>query len=480
MKLLIVDDEENVRKGLATFLGLSGHESVSVPSVAAAKEALAGGIASGSAAGGASSGPFGAALVDIYIGAENGAAVLDFVAERGLGLAVVMMSGKGSVKDAVDAVKRGAYDFLEKPLDTDRLLSILRNIERESAATDRIEAFRSEWLAEHVYLEKGSDYAAAFEQARRAAASPLSVLVSGPSGSGKELAARWIHLCSPRSRGPFVAVNCAAIPAELAESEFFGSKKGAFTGALADRAGYFEAASGGTLFLDEVGELPLALQAKLLRAVELGEIQRLGSSEAMRVDLRIVAATNRDLGAEIAAGRFREDLYWRLAQTTIVLPSLDARRSEIRGLALFLAAPIRAQMGAQAPALGEAALGYLESRSWPGNVRELRAFIERSLWLAPQCGALRLDYLASLETARPAAASQPSGLAPISRNATIPANEDGLDTIKSLAEAKDDFEREYVSAALERSGGSVAKAAQALGLLPNNLSRKIKELGIRH
>lgn len=457
MRVLVVDDEENVRKGIATFLELSGHEAIGAKDLAAARAALAGGEAEG----------FGAAIVDVYVGAENGSSLLDYCSELGIASPVIMMSGKGSVKDAVAAVRKGAYDFLEKPLDTDRLLAILRNLERETAVLRRLDALRDSWLAEHVFMEEGSALAAAFETARKTAASPLSILVTGPTGSGKELAARWIHLCSPRSQGPFVAVNCAAIPPDLGESAFFGSRKGSYTGAISDRPGYFEAAAGGTLFLDEVGEIGLGLQGALLRAVETGEIQPIGEQTTRRADARIVAATNRGLRAEIASGRFREDLYWRLAQAQVALPALAERRAEIRGLAEFLASPIRARMGADAPMLDESAFAYLESRSWPGNVRELRAFLERALWLAPKNGRIDGDYLAGLDYSPPGA-SRHEG-APLVPTAGL----------TSLAEAKEAFERAYVGKALEATGGSVARAAELLGLLPNNLSRKLKELGLR-
>jgi DNA-binding NtrC family response regulator len=469
MKVLVVDDEENVRKGIATFLELSGHEARTVAGLGAARAALleverAAPIGAAAPGVGAA---FQAALVDVYVGAENGAALLDFASERNLEVPIIMMSGRASVKDAVAAVRKGAYDFLEKPLDTDRLLSILRNLERETSTLRRLEALREAWLEEHVFMAPGSALAAAFEAAGRTAASPLSILVSGPTGSGKELVAHWIHLCSPRSQGPFVAVNCAAIPPDLAESAFFGSMKGAFTGASADRPGYFEAASGGTLFLDEVGELGLGLQAGLLRAVETGEIQSVGAERPRRVDARIVAATNRDLRAEIGAGRFREDLYWRLAQARVSLPALAERPGEIAGLAGFLAAPMRAQMGAAAPELGEEALAYLESRPWPGNVRELRAFLERALWLAPRGALIGGEYLAALEGSGP-------GLGHAAEPPSPPPEE-----LRNLAEAKEAFEKAYVGRALEASGGSVTRAAEILGLLPNNLSRKLKELGLR-
>jgi DNA-binding NtrC family response regulator len=473
MRVLVVDDEENVRKGIATFLELSGHEAVAATDLASARTALGG--ESGSRT------DIGAALVDVYVGDGNGASLLDFASERGIATPLIMMSGRGSVKDAVAAVRAGAYDFLEKPLDTDRILAILRNLERESAALRRIDAFRGGWLEEHVYFGKGSALETAFRSAERMAASPLSILVSGPTGSGKELVARWIHICSPRSQGPFVAVNCAAIPAELAESAFFGSRKGAYTGSASDRRGWFEAASGGTLFLDEVGELDPGIQAALLRAVETGEIQPVGADRPSHADARIIAATNRDLLAETATGRFREDLYWRLAQARVTLGPLAERRADIRGLADFLASPLRSRMGPGAPTVGEDALAWLESRPWPGNVRELRAFLERALWLAPSGSVIGAGFLEGLEVSA-AAAAPSAGAAPLGP----PCARAGLEAkglapagTGNLAEAKEAFERAYVEAALAQAGGSVARAAELLGMLPNNLSRKLKELGLR-
>jgi DNA-binding NtrC family response regulator len=492
MRVLVLDDEENVRKGLATFLGLSGYEAVAVADLASAREALARarpGRGAAAGEGGRGAEPFLAALADVYVGSEDGASLIgDGCGADGSRVPVVMMSGRAAVKDALAALKRGAYDFLEKPLDTDRLLAILRNLEREAAAERRVDALRETWREEHLFAAPGSGFAAVVEEAERIASSPLSVLVTGPTGSGKELVARWIHLSSPRSQGPFVAVNCSAIPAELAESAFFGYRKGSFTGAAADTPGYFEAASGGTLFLDEVGEIALPLQAKLLRAAESGEIQSVGGTRVERADVRIVAATNRDLAAEAAAGRFREDLFWRLAQATLRLPALAERGGELRDLAAFLAEPIRTRIGPDAPRLGERALSYIEEREWPGNVRELRAALERGLWLAPRGGELSPADLAQ-RGAAPAppsngAAREPapgrgaaaSDARPCGRQAELAAEvASGL----SLAEAKAAFERAYVEKAVAAAGGSVARAAESLGLRPNNLSRKLRDLGIR-
>jgi DNA-binding NtrC family response regulator len=499
MRLLVVDDEENVRKGIVTFLELSGHQALAVGDLASARSALA--AAQGAAKDSTKrDAAFQALLVDLYVGREDGSSLLELGPELRASAPIIMMSGKGRLKDAVDAVRRGAYDFLEKPMDTDRLLAILRNIEREAEALRRLDSLREDWLSEHVYMGEGGELAEAFESARKTAASPLSVLVTGPTGSGKELVARWIHLCSPRSRGPFVAVNCAAIPEELAESAFFGSRKGAFTGANSDSPGYFEAASGGTLFLDEVGELPPMLQAGLLRAVETGEIQPVGAQVSSRADVRIVAATNSDLRGD-ASSAFREDLFWRLAQARISLPSLAQRKSDIRGLAEFLSAPIRSGMGRDAPRLGEEAVSYLERRDWPGNVRELRAFLERALWLASPGSLIGREYLESLEAEGPRTMSRDAplrdglragafataregppgrdGAAAGDGGAAATASGEGAGQRLPLAKAKEDFERSYVAAALDEAGGSVAKAAELLGLLPNNLSRKIKELGLR-
>ena len=470
MRILILDDDRILRRELSSFLSENGHEVLVAENLEETRRLFA-----------ETERRPDLVLADLYLGKERGTAVIENPAR----VPVVMISGAGGIRDAVEALKAGAWDFLEKPVDPDRLLGLLRNLEREIRAERGVAALREVWLGEHAAFEPGSPFEAALEEAKRVAPSPLSVLVTGPSGSGKEVIARWVHYCSPSSGGPFVAVNCAAVPHELAESLFFGAKRGSYTGAEDDRQGWFQAADTGTLFLDELGEIPFSVQAKLLRVVESGEVQRLGSTASEKVSVRLVSATNRDLDAEAAAGRFREDLYWRLAQATIRVPPLSSRKADVRRLALWFLARARsgglaidesglARYETESAFFEDDALVWLEARDWPGNVRELRDFVERARWLCPGpgIGAADLEGLASTATRRTAI---PSPLGPIdTASLRLAENE----PIRSLKVAKMSFEKAYIQRALAQSGGSVARAAAALDILPNNLSRKLGELGI--
>ncbi len=481
MRILVLDDDRALRSELSSFLTLNGHEALLAADLAEATSILAAG-------GGA--GPVDLVLADLFLGKDRGTDLLPDCTQ----VPVVVISGAGGVREAVAALKAGAWDFLEKPVDPDRLLGLLRNLDRGLQAERGLSALRQDWLAEHAAFAPGSPFALALAEAGKVASSPLSVLVTGPSGSGKEIIAKWIHYCSARSGGPFVAVNCAAVPPELAEAAFFGARRGAYTGADADRQGWFQAANGGTLFLDEVGDVAPSVQAKLLRAVECGEVQRLGSTQTERISLRLVSATNRDLSADCALGRFREDLYWRLAQATISVPALSQRKADIAALARFFLARAggsasgsasgsargsakgdvsgsasggaRGEVSAAAASLDDDAIAWLEARAWPGNVRELRAFVERALWLSPgpRIGVADLEALDQ----RPPAANGAS------RQEMVRAL-----PLVHLAEAKLSFEKAYVGRALDECDGSVARAALKLGILPNNLSRKIRELGIK-
>lgn len=454
MRILVLDDEEGLREELSAFLRARGHEVRAEATVAGAATAL-------------EAGSFEAALVDLFVGRERGDALLETAKRLSLTTRIIMISGRGSIAEAVKALRAGAYEFLEKPFDPDLLLAALRNAGREAEAERGAGAARAAWLAQNAAYAPGSPYGKALELAARAGASPLSVLVSGPSGSGKEAVARWIHLNSPKAAGPFVAINCAAVPEELAESAFFGSSKGSFTGSDRARSGFFEEAQGGTLFLDEVGDLPLALQAKLLRVAETGEIQPVGEARTRRADARLVSATNRDLAACVASGLFRQDLYYRLAQVAIEVPALSERPDDVPPMAAFFIERLRGGGLARLPSFGAEAMAYLSSRPWPGNARELRALVERACWLCGggEVGRAELEALAS-------------GNAPTVAGA-VGARDGPEPSFKELAEARRDFERDYLSRALAHSGGSIAAAAKVLGMLPNNLSRRMRELGLR-
>jgi len=471
MRTLVIDDEENVRKGLMGFLSLRGVEAEG-----------AGTWSEGLAL--ASSGRFDAALLDVRLGEEDGIALLKAILEAQPDLPVIMISGHADIRTALEAVKAGAVDFLEKPVDQERLEATVSALARRLALGDRVRGLEDAWLDEHVAGRNSPLMKEALALSRRAAASRLSVLIRGPSGSGKELFARYIHLCSPRSSSPMVAVNCAAIAPELFESALFGYRKGAFTGADRDREGFFQAASGGTRFLDEGGDLPAALQPKLLRALEYGEVQRVGSSAAERADVRVIAATNRDLEAAASTGAFREDLYFRLAQVSIRVPELSERAEDVPSLAAHFLA--KASDGRAPKALLPDALDYLAGRSFRGNVRELRNLMERAAFLieSPSISAEALEGLESQGGSkapsgpgrkRSVAASRERGAAGIAAARSI-ADEAAFLTLK---EARTEFDRRYIERVLEANGGSVSKAAAALGILPNNLSRELRLLGIK-
>jgi len=436
-RILVVDDDAAVTAALCGYLRLKGHEAFAADGADAGLD-------------GASRHRPDAVLLDVFLRGKSGLDLVEPLVASGIG--VIMISGHADVKTAVEAIRRGAFDFLEKPVDTDRLDILLSRLEREGGYRRGVERLRGAWREENLFAGRSPAMREALGTAERAASSRLTILITGESGTGKEVVARLIHTASDRVGGPFVAVNCSALPPDLAESALFGHRRGAFTGAEADREGFFRAADGGTLFLDEIGDLPLALQPKLLRALENGEIQGVGASGTERVDVRILAATNRPLEEAIRRGLFREDLYWRLGQLPLRIPPLRERPEDVRGLAEFFCS-------GRGVRFSEEALRYMEDRSWPGNVRELKNLVERAAVLARSDPVTAEDLAAIDAQAAPRAGGLPA--APM-----------------SLADAKRDFERRYVSSRLAAHGGSVKETAEELGLLPNNLSRKIAELGI--
>ena len=446
-RVLVVDDERGIREALKQLLE---YEGIEVETCASGAEALARYPA------------FRPHLVflDVKMEGMDGLEALRRLRALDPQAQVVMISGHGTIQMAVEATQLGAYDFLEKPLDTDRTLLTLRNaLAHLDLAAENVR-LQAEVHAQDAIVGTSRAVAQLVALIEKVAPTEARVLVTGENGTGKELVARAIHALSPRARRPFVEVNCAAIPAELIESELFGHVKGSFTGAVADRAGKFELADGGTLFLDEVGDMSLSAQAKVLRALEDGAITRVGAAAAVAVDVRVVAATNKDLPAEIAAGRFRDDLYYRLNVVPIHVPPLRARRGDIPQLVEHFAAQLAQRGGLPPRRFAPEAVGRLEAREWPGNIRELRNAVERLLILAPGPVVTAADVDRLVGPAGGAGAADLAG-APWLRAATF-------------EEFKEIAERTYILAKLQEHDWNVSETARTLHMPRSNLYKKIE------
>ena len=370
--LLLIDDEAPIRASLREILEYEGHK------VAEAGTGMDGILA-------ATKTSFDAIFCDVKMPQMDGLDVLDMLAKKQVASPVIMISGHGTVETAVDALKKGAYDFIQKPLDLNRVLVTLRNVlEREVLVeTTKVLAKKVHTSQSHQMVGESEGIQQIQHMVDTVAPTDARVLITGANGSGKELVARQVHNHSQRAEGPFVEVNCAAIPSELIESELFGHEKGAFTSAVSQRKGKFEQAQGGTLFLDEVGDMSASAQAKVLRALQENKISRVGSDKDIQVDVRVVAATNKDLKAAIAAGEFREDLYHRLAVVPIHVPSLAERASDIPLLVAHFLDVLCAQSGRPVPKVTAGAMTALTKAPWTGNVRELRNAVERLLIFCP-------------------------------------------------------------------------------------------------
>jgi DNA-binding NtrC family response regulator len=361
--VLLVDDEKNILLTLSQALQLAGYQT---ELAGTGKLGLEVALAR----------PVDAILLDVQLPDLDGLSVLEQLLQARPGLPVLMMSGHGTIETAVKATRLGARDFLEKPIGRDRLLVALRNALELKDVVEELESLRAE-SGRYEMVGQGPAMQRLYHLVQRAAPSEGRVLVTGENGTGKELVARALHRNSRRGSGPFVRVNCAAVPHELIESELFGHEKGAFTGALALRRGKFELASGGTLFLDEVGDMPPTMQAKLLRVLQESELERVGGTETLKVDVRVVAATNRDLEAEVAEGRFREDLYYRLAVVQIRTPPLREHREDLPDLISAFLDEACHRNGRRPLRLTPEAVAVLSAHDYPGNVRELRNLVER-------------------------------------------------------------------------------------------------------
>ena len=450
MKILVIDDELGLRHTLSVILAEEGHD-VTVASTGVA------GLAA------AELDPPDLVLCDVRMPEMDGFEFLDGYKSSGGRALVIMMSAYGDDDATVEAIRRGAYDFIVKPFRADQVILVVRKaIEREGLR------HQVEQLTDALTILRGPGElvgrSAAIRQvitlANKVAPHPSTVLVTGESGTGKELVARLVHSASPRANGSFVAVNCGAIPEALLESELFGHVQGAFTGASTERRGLFEEASGGTLFLDEIGELPQPLQVKLLRALQEGEVRPVGDNQSRNVDVRLVAATSRDLEAEIAANRFRSDLFYRINVLRIHLPPLRDRREDIPDLTQHFVMVFKRRLGLPTSTVSPAAMKLLMEYPWPGNVRELENVVERALVLAEGRG-IDIEHLPQAVRAPSAASS------------AVPEHLDL--SVKRHTEA---LERSLIARALERTGGNRTRAAKLLDLSHRALLYKIRDYGI--
>ncbi|MCU0634536.1 MAG: sigma-54 dependent transcriptional regulator [Gemmatimonadaceae bacterium] len=469
--VLIVDDEVNIRRMVGALLGAEGYE---------VRDAADG--ASGLAAITASEPDI--ALVDLMMpGPIDGLALLERVRDTAPGMPVVMMSGRAGLPDAVRATKAGAFTFLEKPLTPEGVLLALSGALALRQARRTAEALRADLALDSTMIGESIAMRAVRSLIARIAPTDARVLITGESGTGKELVASALHYASARRTGPFVRVNCAAIPRDLVESEMFGHERGAFTGATERRIGRFELAHTGTLLLDEIGDLALDAQAKLLRAIESREIERVGGSGAtgggtrpIGIDVRTIAATNRDLERAVHDGGFREDLYFRLNVMSIALPPLRERADDVPALVLHFLARHRARTGQAPVALDAGAMDRLARHPWPGNVRELANVIER-LAILHAGNAVGPSDVEQLLGARPILSRTPTPMSVLATNGHGVPAVDALPALP-LSDALDAYERALIVRALELARGSVADAARRLRTDRPNLYRRMRRLGV--
>jgi two-component system nitrogen regulation response regulator NtrX len=443
--LLIVDDEPNTLASLSRAFRLEGHEATVCDNAARALEL-------------AKAQSFDLILSDVVMPGKDGLSLLEELKTQGVATPVVMMSGQAHIEMAVRATRLGALDFLEKPISTEKLLLTVDNalklgrLERENRDLERR-------LGKHEIVWQGETMRKVMAQVERVAASETRVCILGETGTGKELVARTLHERSARADGPFITLNCAAVPAELIESELFGHEKGSFTGAAARHVGKFEQAQRGTIFLDEIGDMPLPMQAKLLRVLEEGEVERIGGDRSIKVDVRVIVATHRDLEAHVRDGKFRQDLFHRIYVFPLRLPPLRERREDIPTLIEHFAKQVSAANGWKPMRFAPAAISALQEYAWPGNVRELRNAVERLMLLASS-DEVTADTVAL----------------------ALPASSGGSDVgfagSGPLADRVRSFEKQTILAELKRNHNQISNTARALGLERSHLYKKTEQVGI--
>ena len=447
-RVLIVDDSDGIRETLRGILEDEGYRVGSAPTAAEGRSAL-------------ERETYDLVLLDLQLPDQDGLELLEELQQAHVELPVIVISGHGNIDSAVKATRLGAYDFLEKPLALERVVLTIQNSLEKVRMRRRLEQLSSRFQRSKVLIGESASMRKLKSEIERAAASDSRILIMGENGTGKELVARQLHQQSRRSKGAFVEVNCAAIPEELIESELFGHVKGSFTGASSDRAGRFEQADGGTLFLDEVADMSLKTQAKVLRVLQEQRFERVGGAASIQVDVRVLAATNKDLDEEIHGNRFREDLYFRLAVIPLQVPPLRERHEDIPLLVEHFVALHANDLGRRPLRVDPVAMERLIEYSWPGNVRELRNFIERMMIMVPGDEIMPRDLPAPM------------------RSETTDRVRLVLDQdFTTLRQARTAFEKRFIERKLHECGGNVSRAADRLGLERSNLYRKIKAYGI--
>lgn len=456
--VLVVDDEKNIRRTLSMVLTGEGYRVAEADNAERALELIA-----------SPTEPVNLAIFDLKLPGISGLEALERLRaeEATRDLPVIVISGHATVHDAVQAIKLGATDFFEKPLNRERILVSVRNSLRSAELNRTVAEMRAEMSARYEMIGTSAPLKKLFQDIDKVAPTKATVLIVGESGTGKELISRAVHRLSPRSEASFVKVNCAAIPKDLIESALFGHEKGAFTGAQSRARGFFEQAHGGTLFLDEIGDMDLSAQSKLLRALQNGEVVRVGSEHVMHVDVRVLAATNRDLEKRVAQGLFREDLYFRLNVFPLTAPALRDRPEDIRALAEAFVSAFCRENGMPAKLIDEAVFDAIARRSWPGNVRELKNVVERAAILSE--ARITVADLPEDPHASPFDDDEPAA---ISRSLVAPTS--STNERSTLRDFRDAAERSYILQTLQELEWNISRTATVLGVERTNLHKKIR------
>ncbi len=446
--VMVVDDEKNIREALIGVLKDEGHEVVSAGSGEEALKKLETKVPD-------------AILLDIWLPGMDGTEALKEIKARYPGVPVIMISGHANIETAVRTTKLGAYDFIEKPLSLEKVTLTVEHAIEKKRLIEENSNLRFKASAKYQIIGSSPSMQSLKGDIMRAAPSNSWALITGENGTGKELVARNIHLLSNRSGKPFIEVNCAAIPEELIESELFGHEKGAFTSAVAQKKGKFDLADKGTIFLDEIGDMSLRTQAKILRVLQEKSFERVGGTELITVDARVIAATNKDLKDEVAKGAFREDLFYRLNVIPFHVPPLRERREDIPFLIDHFLREFARETAREVLEVNNEAMDVLVNYDWPGNVRELKNLIERLVIMAPSQRITAEDIPAYIRGA-------------------VPGQARDLFRSDLLKEARRDFEKEFIVRKLKEFGGNIARTAEAIGIERSHLYRKIKSYGIEH